>query len=338
MTHILLTLPVRRRRSLWAGALSLVAVLTLLMIFAGAARANYPERPVTLLVGFPPGGGGDLYGRLIATAMSKTLGQTVVVENRPGAGGNIAASLVAKAPADGYTMLLAMSGNLAVSPALKPQTLPYKVPDDFAPIGLILEAPHGLFVASQSRLADARSMLAQARDKELTFASSGTGGSAHIGMERVKELGGLKLLHIPYKGSGPAITDLIGGQVDMLFVTASPLMSQVRQGNLRLLAVSGEQRNPGLADIPTFKELGVDMTLTQWYGLVAPAGTPQDVLQVLSQHLSLALKNPEVQDTIRRDAAMERDVPLDQFRAYLVRDIAQYKTIATPTLLEQIGM
>jgi len=338
MKHTLYTRAAQRRHALWASALSAVVALAAAAVPAGAAQAKFPERPITLVVGFPPGGGGDLYGRLIATAMSQTLGQTVIVENKPGAGGNIAAALVAKAAPDGYTMLLAMSGNMAVSPALKPQTLPYKVPDDFAPIGLILEAPHGLFVAPKSRFADAASVLAAAKQSELTFASTGTGGAAHIGMERIKELAGLKLLHIPYKGSGPAITDMLGGQVDMFFATASPLMPQVRQGGLRLLAVSGESRSASLPDIPTFKELGVDMTLTQWYGLAAPAGTPRPVLDELSRHLSLALKDPEVQAAIRENAAMERDVPLDGFREYLLRDIAQYKTVATPQLLKQIGL
>ena len=325
--------PGRRRVLRSAVALALAAGA-----LAGAgANAAYPERPITLVVGFPPGGGGDLYGRLIATAMGKTIGQTVIVENRPGAGGNIAASQVAKAAPDGYTVLLAMSGNLAVSPALKPQTLPYKVPDDFAPVGLILEAPHGLFVATQSRFKTAQEVIKASREKELTFASTGTGAAAHIGMETIKELGHLKLLHVPNKGSGPAITDMIGGQVDMFFATASPLVPQVQQGQLRVLALTGGQRSPVLPDVPTFKELGIDMTMTQWYGLAAPAGTPPDVLKVLSDNLSRALKDPTVQNTIRKDAAMERDLPLDQFRQYIVEDIANYRKAATPDLLKQIG-
>jgi tripartite-type tricarboxylate transporter receptor subunit TctC len=328
-----------RRRLLKTGAWGAAGMLAggLSMSRASMAATGFPERPITLAVGFPPGGGGDLYGRLIATAMGNRLKQTVVVENKAGAGGNIAAGLVAKAPPDGYTMLLAMSGNLAVSPALKPASLPYKVPDDFAPIGLILEAPHGLFVAPNSRFKTAAELLETAKKKEMTFASTGAGGAAHIGMERIKELAGLKLLHIPYRGSGPAITDLLGGQVDMFFATASPLMPQVRQGALRLLAVSGQRRNPSLPDIPTFKELGVDMTLTQWYGLAAPAGTPPEILRVLSNNLSQALKDPQVREVIRRDAAVEHDLPLDQFTAYIERDIAQYRTVATPALLKQIG-
>ncbi len=316
---------------------AIAATLGLAALAGGQAQAAFPERPITLVVGFPPGGGGDLYGRLIATAMGKTLGQTVIVENRPGAGGNIAAGLVAKAAPDGYTILLAMSGNLAVSPALKPQSLPYKVPDDFAPIGLILEAPHGLFVATPSHFKTAREVIDAAKQKELTFASTGTGGAAHIGMETIKELGHLKLLHVPYKGSGPAITDMLGGQIDMFFATASPLVPQVQQGQLRVLALTGRQRSPILPDVPTFKELGIDMTMTQWYGLAAPAGTPPAVIKVLSEHLSRALADPTVQNTIRKDAAMERDLPTDQFRQYIIEDIANYRKAATPDLLKQIG-
>jgi tripartite-type tricarboxylate transporter receptor subunit TctC len=316
---------------------AIAATLGLAALAGGQAQAAFPERPITLVVGFPPGGGGDLYGRLIATAMGKTLGQTVIVENRPGAGGNIAAGLVAKAAPDGYTILLAMSGNLAVSPALKPQSLPYKVPDDFAPIGLILEAPHGLFVATPSRFKTAREVIDAAKQRELTFASTGTGGAAHIGMETIKELGHLKLLHVPYKGSGPAITDMLGGQIDMFFATASPLVPQVQQGQLRVLALTGRQRSPILPEVPTFKELGIDMTMTQWYGLAAPAGTPPAVVKTLSEHLSRALADPAVQNTIRKDAAMERDLPMDQFEQYIVEDIANYRKAATPDLLKQIG-
>ncbi|MNQ01363.1 Tripartite tricarboxylate transporter family receptor [compost metagenome] len=321
----------------FGGRAAVVAGLGLASLAGGVAQAAFPDRPITLVVGFPPGGGGDLYGRLIATAMGKEIGQTVIVENRPGAGGNIAAGLVAKAAPDGYTILLAMSGNLAVSPALKPKTLPYKVPEDFAPIGLILEAPHGLFVATQSRFKTAQEVIQAAKEKELTFASTGTGGAAHIGMETIKELGHLKLLHVPYKGSGPAITDMMGGQIDMFFATASPLVPQVQQGQLRVLALTGSKRSPILPDVPTFKELGIDMTMTQWYGLAAPAGTPPDVVKVLSDSLSRALKEPSVQNAIRKDSAMEHDLPMDQFTQYIVEDIANYRKAATPALLKQIG-
>jgi tripartite-type tricarboxylate transporter receptor subunit TctC len=325
-----------RRR--WAGRLGACALAACSLLgLSLPAHAAYPEQPIRLVVGFPPGGGGDLYGRLIAQALGKTLGQPVVVENRAGAGGNIAADLVSKARPDGYTLLLAMSGNLAVAAATKPQSIAYKVPDDFAPIGLILEAPHGLFVARNSTFKGASEILAAARTRKLSFASTGTGAAAHMGMEMVKQAAGVDLLHVPYKGSGPAITDMLGGQVDSFFATASPLVGQVRQGQLRLLAITGGKRNPAIPDVPTFKELGLDIPVTQWYGLVAPAGTPQPVVALLSQHLSRALATPEVRDAIRKDAATERDLPLDAFRAFIVEDIARYKHAVTPALLKEIS-
>lgn len=314
-----------------------LALAGLLGLAALPAWAQYPAQPIKLVVGFPPGGGGDLYGRMIANALGKTLGQAVVVENRAGAGGNIAADLVAKARPDGYTLLLAMSGNLAVAPATKAQSIPYKVPEDFAPIGLILEAPHGLFVGHNSRFKTARDVLAAARTQSLTFASTGAGAAAHMGMEMVKQSAGVNMLHVPYKGSGPAITDMIGGQVDSFFATASPLVGQVRQGQLRLLAITGEARSPALPEVPTFKELGVSVPVVQWYGLVAPAGTPAPVLKTLSQHLSKALATPEVRDTIQKDAAMPRDLPLGEFRQFIVDDIARYKAALTPALMKEIS-
>ncbi|MBY4594131.1 tripartite tricarboxylate transporter substrate binding protein [Ottowia caeni] len=330
-----MTRPTRRNFALrlTTGALALVAGLGL----STAAHADYPEQPIKLIVGFPPGGGGDLYGRMIAQALGKTVGQTVVVENKAGAGGNIAADIVAKAKPDGYTLLLAMSGNLGVAPATKPQSIPYKVPDDFAPIGLILEAPHGLFVGHNSRFKSATELLGTARQQKLSFASTGTGAAAHIGMEMVKQAASVEMLHVPYRGSGPAITDMLGGQVDSFFATASPLVGQVRQGQLRLLAITGDKRNPAIPDVPTFKELGLNVPVTQWYGLVAPAGTPEPVLKHLSEHLGRALATPEVRDAIRKDAATERHLPLDGMRKHILDDIARYKAAMTPALLKEIS-
>lgn len=304
---------------------------------AAPAFAAYPDQPIKLVIGFPPGGGGDLYGRLIANELSKSMGQTIVVDNRTGAGGNIAADLVAKAKPDGYTLLLAMSGNLAVTPATRPQSIPYKVPEDFAPIGMILEAPHGLFVAHGSRFKTARELLDAAKTQKLSFASTGAGAAAHMGMEMVVKEAGIQMLHVPYRGSGPAITDMLGGQVDSFFATASPLVNQVRQGQIRLLAITGDKRNPAIPDVPTFKELGVNVPVTQWYGLAAPAGTPEAVVKHLSDHLSRVLAIPEVRDTIRRDAATERNLPTEAFRSFILEDIARYKSALTPALLKEIS-
>ncbi|HSI56959.1 MAG TPA: tripartite tricarboxylate transporter substrate binding protein [Ideonella sp.] len=314
-------------------AASAAAALTLA---SGAHAAAYPDQPIKLIVGFPPGGGGDTYGRLIAEHMGKALGHTIIVDNKPGVGGNLAADAVAKAKPDGYTLLFAMSGNMALAPVLRGDKLPYKVPDDFVPIGMAVEAPHGLFVAANSKYKTAQEFFADAKGGKLTFGSTGTGGAAHITMEMVVQKAGVKVLHIPYKGSGPAITDLIGGQIDSFFATAPPVMGQVTGGKLRLLAISGEKRNPSMPEVPTLREIGIDVVLTQWYGVAAPAGTPHEIVEMLRKALSKALASPEFKKVVRADGAVEADRSGDAFRKYIVEDVAAYRRGVTPELLKTI--
>jgi tripartite-type tricarboxylate transporter receptor subunit TctC len=315
----------------------LLCVLAAGVCAAGAGHAAYPDQPIKLVVGFPPGGGGDLYGRLIAQAMSKTLGQSIVVDNRAGAGGNIAADAVAKARPDGYTLLLAMTGNFAVAAATKGATLSYKVPQDFEYIGLILESPVGIFVPFESPYQTMQDFVAGAKAKKLNYASTGAGGAGHLGMEMVKQAAGVELLHIPYRGSGPVMTDLKGGQIDSFYTTASPLLGQVRQKQLRLLAIGSQKRNPVLPDVPTFIETGIKVEMEQWYGLVAPARTPKDVMETLSRHLSMALATPEVQAVIRKDGGVPRDLSGAAFREYVLKDIDRYKAALTPALIKEIS-
>lgn len=298
------------------------------------AQAAYPETPIKLVVGFPPGGGGDTYARLVAEHMQRSMGKTLVVDNKPGAGGNLAADNVAKAKPDGYTLLFAMSGNVALAPVMRGDKLPYKTPDDFVMIGSAVEAPHGLFVAAGSPHHTAKDFLAAAKAGRLSFASTGAGGAAHIGMEMVLQAAHLDMLHVPYRGSGPAITDLIGGQVDIFFATAPPVMGQVKGGKLRLLAITGERRNPSLPDVPTFKELGIPVVVTQWYGVAAPAGTPAEVVDYLSTHLSKALASPELKAALRQDGAVEVDRPKAAFRKYVLDDISTYRKAVTPELIK----
>jgi tripartite-type tricarboxylate transporter receptor subunit TctC len=313
---------------------ALASALCLAIAMAAPARAAYPETTIKLVVGFPPGGGGDTYARLVAEHMQRSMGKTLVVENKPGAGGNLAADNVAKAKPDGHTLLYAMSGNVALAPVMRGDKLPYKTPDDFTLIGSAVEAPHGLFVAANSRYRSANEFFAAAKTEGLSFASTGAGGAAHIGMEMVLKAAQVKVLHVPYRGSGPAITDLIGGQVDSFFATAPPVMGQVKGGKLRLLAITGEQRNPSLPDVPTFKELGIPVVVTQWYGLAAPAGTPAEVVEYLSTHLSKALASAEFKAAVRQDGAVEIDRPKAAFRQYVLDDIATYRKAVTPELIK----
>ncbi|MCZ2495643.1 tripartite tricarboxylate transporter substrate binding protein [Xylophilus sp. Kf1] len=292
---------------------------------AGLAQAAYPDQPIRLVVGFPPGGGGDLYGRTIAAELSRQLHQSVIVDNKAGAGGNIAAETVARARPDGYTLILAMSGNMASSPAVKGAAMPYQVPEDFTPVSLLVETPFGLMVRADSPIRSVADYLKAARGGKLTYASTGAGGAAQIVMEMVKQEADIDVLHIPYKGSGPAITDLIGGQVDSFFAPYGPLMGQINGGKLRLLAVSSERRVEALPRIPTLQESGIPVAVTQWYGLAAPAGTPRDVVDTLARAVQASLKQPAVLQVYRADGAREASLQGDAFRDFIVKDMKNYR-------------
>lgn len=289
-----------------------------------ASAADYPEQPIRLLIGFPPGGGGDLYGRTIANELGKHIGKPIVVENKPGAGGNIAAELMTQAKPDGYTLLLAMSGNLGSAPAIR-TNLPYKVPNDFVFISQLVETPYGLVVSGDSRIKTIHDYVAAAKGGKLTYASTGTGGAAQIVMEMVKQQGGLDILHVPYKGSGPVMTDLMGGLVDSFFAPYTPLMGAINGGKLRLLAVSSEKRVPDLPNVPTLKESGIDVVMTQWYGLTAPKGTPKPIVDKIAQAVKQAIQTPEVLRVYRADGARESSLTGDAFRDFVLKDIANYK-------------
>ena len=308
----------------WMQRWTLAIAFACLAGFTSVASAAYPEKPIKLLIGFPPGGGGDLYGRAIANELGKTIGKTVVVENKAGAGGNIAAELMTQADPDGYTLLLAMSGNLASSPAIR-ATMPYKVPDDFVFISQLVETPYGLIVSGDSKFKTIQDYIAAAKGGKLTYASTGAGGAAQIVMEMVKQKANLDVLHIPYKGSGPVMTDLMGGLVDSFFAPYTPLMGQINSGKLRLLAVSSQTRVPSLPNVPTLNESGIDVVMTQWYGLVAPKGTPQAVIDKVARAVKEAMKSPDLLKVYRGDGAHESTLAGKAFRDFVMKDLANYK-------------
>ena len=310
-----------RRSAFRHAAMTLVATLG---VFAGTAFAAFPDQPIKLLIGFPPGGGGDLYGRAIAQELSRSIGQPVVVDNKPGAGGVIAAELAARAKPDGYTLLIAMSGNMASAIAYR-KTTPYKVPDDFTFLAELVETPYGLMVGSQSAIKGAREFVTVARDGKLSYASTGTGGAAQIVMEMLKQTAKLDILHVPYKGSGPALTDLYGGRVDSFFAPYTPLLGQINGGKLRLLAVSSENRVPTMPDMPTLKESGIDLVMTQWYGLVGPAGMPRDIVETLQKHIRNAMQQPSVQKVYNENGAQAATRVGDAFRDFVVQDLKNYQ-------------
>lgn len=259
-----------------------------------SAHAQYPERPLRIVVPFTPGGGTDIVARQLAKELGTDLGQTVVVENRPGGSTIIGTDNVAKSAPDGYTLLMATFAH-AVNPAIQ-EKLPYDTDRAFAPVALIGKSPNILVVSAKSRYQSVADLLADARANpgKLTFGSYGNGTSAHLAGELFKRQGKLDILHVPYKGSGPAINDLIGGQIDMIFSTSASVSAQIKNGQLRALAVTTRDRSPLYPDVPTVAQAGLpDYYVDSWYGVFAPAGTPAAIIERLNQGVRAAAAKPD---------------------------------------------
>jgi tripartite-type tricarboxylate transporter receptor subunit TctC len=270
-----------------------------------AAAQNYPTRPIMLVSPFPPGGSVSLVARIVAEKMSETLGQSMIVENRGGAGGTIGARLVAKSPPDGYTLLLGYTGTLAIGPSMYPNA-GFDPRKDFAPIGRIGSAPTMLVVHPSVPVHSVAELIAyaKARPGEVNFGSAGIGTVGHLAGELLATMAGIKLTHVPYKGTGPAITDLLGGHIPMMFTPIPTAHAQAESGLLRALAVSSAQRSSLLPGLPTVAESGLPgYEAGLRYGLVAPAGTPRPVIERLNKELRLALAADDVRQRLATDGA-----------------------------------
>jgi tripartite-type tricarboxylate transporter receptor subunit TctC len=274
----------------------LVRGLAAVALAAGAASsafAAFPDKPIRLIVPFAPGGGTDTIARSLAVGMAQVLGQSVIVDNKPGAGTIIGDDYVAKSAPDGYTLVVATFAH-AVNPSLMPR-LPFDTDKAFAPVILLARGPNVLVVRADSPYKSLQDVLAAARAKpgKLTFASQGNGTSAHLAGEMFDNLGKIKMTHVPYKGAGPAMTDLLGGQVNMMFATAAAATPQIAAGKLRALGVTSPQRSPALKDVPAIAEVVPGYAVESWYGLYAPAGTPPDVIAKLNAAAKKATESPE---------------------------------------------
>jgi tripartite-type tricarboxylate transporter receptor subunit TctC len=305
------------------GLLALVCASTI------ASAADYPSRPVTIVVGFPPGGASDILARIIASKLGSLLGQAFVVDNRPGAGGNVAGEAVAHAPPDGYTLLLGNNAILATNASLYKQ-VGFDAEKDFAPISLIGTQANVLVVNNNLPAHSLAELiaLAKASPGKLNFASSGYGLAAHLAGELFKADAHVDIVHVPYKGSAPALQDVIAGQDQMMFATTSGSMGLIKGGQLRPLAVTSLKRTPSLPDVPTIDELGIKgFDATTWHGLVAPAGTPAEVIKILHQAVVETLNDPGVQhslDELGVDVAS--DTP-EQFAAYIHSEIPKWAAV-----------
>ena len=292
--------------------------------------ADYPDRPIRLVVPFPAGGATDLMARTMGDKLTQRLGQPIVIDNRAGAGGGVGAEAVARAAPDGYTLLFATMGSLTINPALY-KKLRYDPLKDFEPIALTHSTSNLLVVNPAVPVHSVAELIALARQKpgELTFASAGNGTTSHLSGELFKSLAKVELTHVPYKGSAPAMSDFLGGRTSMMFDTASNFVEYVRAGRLRALGLTGRKRSPAMPEVPTIAEapgMG-DYELSLWLGVLAPAGTPKEIVERLHREIDRTMSEP---DMVRQMAAAGIDVRLgspQEFAALIRSDTAKWAEV-----------
>lgn len=296
---------------------------------ATAGAQSYPNRPVRMLIGFSAGGGADTIARSVAPRIAENLGQPIVIENRPGANGIIAAELVARAVPDGYTLLLA-PGNYAFAPAMIAK-LPFDMTSAFSPVSMLAVTPLLVVVHPSLPVTTMKGLIALAKQQpgKLTYASGGIGGSAHLATELFRSLTGTDLVHVPYKGTGAAIADLVGGQVPLCFCTLPSVLGQTRSGRLRSLAVTTNKRSASVPDTPTVAEAGVaGYEMGQWYGVLAPAGTPVAIVERLNAEAGRALQHPELRKRFLGEGAEPAHGTPNAFGAFFHAEIVQWMRVA----------
>jgi len=304
-------------------------VLVFLLLFAGAAWSQaYPSRPVRVLVPFPPGGAPDLVGRTLANRLGERLGQTFVVENRTGAGGNIAAEAVAKSAPDGYTLLATSDGPLVINPSVY-ATMPFNTLRDFAPISIAASAGLVLMACPTLPASSLQDVVSLAKARKLTYASSGYGSSQHVAAELLKDSAGIDLTHVPYKGFATAVVDAMSCNVDLIFGAISTGIPHLRSGKLKPIAVTQPKRHPGLPETPTFGEAGHRTVVMEAYmGLLAPAGTPREIVDRLYMEVATILKEKETVDRlVGAGLDMVRSSP-DEYAARIKADLEKYAKLS----------
>ena len=299
---------------------------------AAAQTTDYPNKPIRMIVPNPPGGGTDVLGRMLAKSISEQMGQPVVVENRVGASGFVGADALLQAPADGYTVYMVYSGILTVNPSLYKGRIRYDPLKDFEPIAPFAEVPNVLVVHSTVPANSVAELvkLAKSQPDKLSYASSGNGVSNHLAMELFKQTAGLNITHIPYKGDSPAITDMLGGQVQLMFVNLASFGAHVKNPRIRILATATDKRIPSMPDLPTIKESGLpDYSMRLWYGLVTKGGTPPEIVAKLNKAAKVALESAEVQRRLADMGATPVIQSPQEFRAMIARETAMWGKVVS---------
>jgi tripartite-type tricarboxylate transporter receptor subunit TctC len=303
---------------------SLLAALLLAPTLALAQA--YPAKPIHLIVPFPPGGGTDLFSRAIAAKLTEKLQWTIVVDNKPGAGGNLGVDAAVKSPADGYTMVMGQTSDLAVNPTLY-RKLPYDPVKDLAPVVLVASAPIILVVAESSPYRSLADVVAAAKQKpgRLTLATPGNGTVAHLTGVMLQRAAGIELIHVPYKGAAQALPDLMGGQVDLYSSSVSSVIGQIKGGKVRAIVVASAKRSPALPNVPTVAESGYPgFDADSWYGLLMPAGTPQAIVQRVNAEVNELLSLPDLRERIGAEGGEALGGTSERFAALLKADLAKW--------------
>ena len=293
-----------------------------------AAAQSFPVKPVRIIVPFAPGGATDLIARTVGQKMSEQMGQPVVVENRTGGGGNIGTEAIVRAAPDGYTIGIC-GASTTIAPALN-KSLPYDVARDLVGIATMTSGDNILMVPSSSPAKDVKELVALLKQKgdKANYASAAVGGSTHLATELFKMETGTTAMHIPFRGSAPALVELIAGRVDLMFDNIPPGLPHIKAGTLRALASSGQQRNATLPDVPTFKELGIAVDVTSWAGLCAPVGTPRPVIEKLAFEISKAIESPDVKAKLGEAGQTTFRMGPEQLQQRLASEVARWKKVA----------
>jgi len=312
----------------------LIGFLPVLAAFGASAQRpeaplQYPSKPIHIFVGFPPGGNSDFVARAVSRGLGELWGQQVIVDNRPGAGGNIAAEMVAKSPADGHTLLLGVFAH-AVNPSLYAGKLPFDTLKDFVPVILCVSSANILVVHPSLPVKSVKELIALAKAKPgaITYASAGNGTASHLAGELLKMLTGIDIVHVPYRGTGLAHTDLMGGRVTMFFAAMAGTLSNVQSGRLRALGVTTTKRWPGAPGVPTMIEAGVPgFEVNSWSGLLAPAGTPKEIVARLNTEVARILRSTEIRERLYSFGAEPIDNTPEEFAAYINSEFIKWAKV-----------
>ncbi len=307
--------------------LALAAVFAAISL--GASAQTFPTKPIRIVVPFPAGGTTDVLARAVAQKLTESLGQAAVVDNRPGAGGNIGAELVAKSPPDGYTLLMGTVGTHAINPSLYPK-MPYDHVKDFAPVILVAGVPNVLVINPSLPVNSVQELIAYAKANpgKLNFASSGNGTSIHLSGELFKTMAGIQMTHVPYKGSAPALQDLVGGQVQLMFDNLPSSLALIKAGKLKALAVTSLTRAAALPDVPTVAESGLPgFEASSWFGLLAPAGTPPPIVVTLNADVAKWLATPEAREKLLAQGANAAGGSPADFARHIAAETAKWQKV-----------